>query len=154
MLRFTYPIAFWLAVAVQCFAQEAQPRMSFLSAPVCGAAEADDQGPGALSLREEVQRLLADLPRGRERDLALQLLKEVSEGRLQGSAGIRKAGNSWNFPAEERKKDPVSSGLPWGTAACRGSGPMSPPCPKAAASATRTACRTERTRGRRSPLGG
>lgn len=78
MLRFTSSVA-WLTITMQCFAQEALPRVSFLSSPVCGSVESEP-----LSSREEIKKLLAELPQGMERDIALQLLNEVSGGRLKG----------------------------------------------------------------------
>ena len=88
MLRFTCPIVVWLTVTVQCLGQDALqnaiPRLSFVPARVCGPGATDDQETGDQSVTEEIERLIADLPRGRERDIAEKLLEEVSDRRLPG----------------------------------------------------------------------
>lgn len=88
MLRFTCPIVVWLTVTVQCLGQDALqnaiPRLSFVPARVCDPVATDDQGTGDQSLAEEIERLIADLPRGIERDIAEKLLEEVSDRHLPG----------------------------------------------------------------------
>lgn len=84
MIRFACSIVFWMIVAVQCVAQEGLPRLSFLPTQLCDPVTTGNAGTDAGPSTEEIQKLLADLPRGRERDIALQLLKEVSVRRLPG----------------------------------------------------------------------
>ena len=84
-LRFIWLIVFWLTLTVQCFAQEALPQLSFLPTRLCGPMTTDDQESNALSSTvAEIEKLLADLPRGRERDIALKLRDAVSVRRLPG----------------------------------------------------------------------
>lgn len=84
MLRFAWPIVLGLTFAMRCFAQEALPQVSFLPVRVCDPVATGDQGTGAQSSTAEIENLLADLPPGTERDIALELLNEVSIRSLPG----------------------------------------------------------------------
>lgn len=88
MLRSTCPIVVWLTVTVQCLGQDTLqggvPQLSFVPARVCDQVATDDEWTVDQSLTEEIERLIEDLPRGRERDIAEQLLSEVSDGYLPG----------------------------------------------------------------------
>ena len=88
MLRSTCPIVVWLTVTVQCLGQDTLqggvPHLSFVPARVCDQVATDDEWTVDQSLTEEIERLVADLPRGRERDIAERLLSEVSDRHLPG----------------------------------------------------------------------
>ena len=85
MLRLTLSIVFWLTPATQCFAEEALPQLSFLPARLCDPTTTSDQESSAQSsIAAEIEKLIADLPRGRERDVALRLRDAVSVRHLPG----------------------------------------------------------------------
>lgn len=84
MICFAYSIVFWLAVASRCFAQDVLPQVSFLPAQPCDSVATNDQEAAEQTAAVEIERLLADLPRGREQEIALELLEEVSLRRLPG----------------------------------------------------------------------
>lgn len=81
MIRLIYLTLFGLYGTLPCLSQEARVGIRFVPAPNCGQVESEIEGQHPT---EEIKELIADLPRGRERDIALRLLKEVSGGGLQG----------------------------------------------------------------------
>lgn len=84
MVRFACAVVVCLTVTVQCLGQEGVPQLVAVPARVCDPAATDDQETGTESLAKEIEQLIADLPRGRERDIAEKLLSEVSDRRLPG----------------------------------------------------------------------
>ena len=84
MLRFACSIVFWLTVAMRCVAQEALPRLSILPTRLCDPVATGNLGTSAGNSTEAIEKLLADLPRGRERDIAQRLRDAVSVRHLPG----------------------------------------------------------------------
>ncbi len=84
MTRSIYIAVITFIAALQTPAQEAYPQIKILPFRSCDSIANAEQNSELKSVREEVQKLVTELPRGRDRDLALDLLREISGGMQDG----------------------------------------------------------------------
>ncbi len=84
MTRSSYIGVIAVLAALQSPAQQVFPGVRFLPLNKCESIEAIDEDPRARFVRDEVKKLVAELPDGSEREIAVKLLQEVSRGIRDG----------------------------------------------------------------------
>ena len=82
MPRCTVLATVGLLGAMQVVAQI--PQLRFSPFGICGSADAGEGGSGGRETEDEIRKLIKELPRGEERDIARDLLNTMSGGRLPG----------------------------------------------------------------------